>query len=59
MPQDTRPPLGRSALTSLLEHLQAMARNNAWANFRLLQACSQLPEEAYRARRTSFSRRST
>jgi DinB family len=41
-------------LTSLLEHLQAMARNNAWANFRLLQACSQLTEEAYRARRTSF-----
>jgi uncharacterized damage-inducible protein DinB len=41
-------------LTSLLEHLQAMAHNNAWANFRLLQACAQLTEEEYRARRTSF-----
>jgi uncharacterized damage-inducible protein DinB len=41
-------------LTSLVEHLQALARNNAWANFRLLRACSQLSEEAYRARRTSF-----
>jgi uncharacterized damage-inducible protein DinB len=41
-------------LTSLVEHLQAMARNNAWANFRLLNACSQLTEEEYRARRTSF-----
>ena len=41
-------------MTSLVEHMQAMARNNAWANFRLLNACSQLSEEAYRARRTSF-----
>jgi uncharacterized damage-inducible protein DinB len=41
-------------LTSLAEHLQAMARNNAWANFRLLQACSHLTEDEYRARRTSF-----
>jgi uncharacterized damage-inducible protein DinB len=41
-------------LTSLLEHLQALARNNAWANFRLLNACSRLTEEEYRARRTSF-----
>jgi uncharacterized damage-inducible protein DinB len=41
-------------VTSLLEHMQAMARNNAWANFRLLNACAQLTEEGYRARRTSF-----
>jgi uncharacterized damage-inducible protein DinB len=41
-------------VTSLTEHLRAMARNNAWANFRLLHACAQLTEEAYRARRTSF-----
>jgi uncharacterized damage-inducible protein DinB len=38
----------------LIEHLCAMARNNAWANHRLLNACAQLSEEAYRARRTSF-----
>jgi uncharacterized damage-inducible protein DinB len=29
-------------LSSLVDHLQAMARNNAWANFRLLEACAQL-----------------
>jgi uncharacterized damage-inducible protein DinB len=41
-------------VTSLAEHLCAMARNNAWANHRLLNACAQLSEEEYRARRTSF-----
>jgi uncharacterized damage-inducible protein DinB len=41
-------------VTSLAEHLRAMARNNAWANHRLLEACAQLSEEEYRARRTSF-----
>ena len=41
-------------MASLAKHLQAMARNNAWANFRMLQACSRLTDEAYRARRTSF-----
>ena len=41
-------------MTALVEHLRAMARNNAWANFRLLNACSHLTEEMYRARRTSF-----
>lgn len=41
-------------MTSLIEHLQAVARNNAWANLRLLEACSRLTEQAYRARRTSF-----
>ena len=40
-------------MTSLLEHLQAMARNNAWCNFRLLNACARLTEEEYRTRRTS------
>ena len=41
-------------MTSLAEHLRAMARNNAWANYRLLDACAQLTEEEYRAPRTSF-----
>jgi uncharacterized damage-inducible protein DinB len=41
-------------LSSLVEHLQAMARNSAWANFRLHEACGQLDDAAYRARRTSF-----
>jgi uncharacterized damage-inducible protein DinB len=41
-------------VTSLVEHLRAMARNNAWANHRLLNACAQLSGEDYRARRTSF-----
>src|SRR5919106_232620 len=31
-----------------------MARNNAWANFRLLSACAGLTEEEYRAPRVSF-----
>ena len=38
----------------LAEHLRAMARNNAWANYRLLNACAQLSDEDYRARRVSF-----
>lgn len=41
-------------MTSLAEHLRAMARNNAWANHRLLNACAQLSDEDYRAKRTSF-----
>lgn len=32
----------------------AMARNNAWANLRLYDACTKLSAEAYRARRASF-----
>jgi uncharacterized damage-inducible protein DinB len=32
----------------------AMARNNAWANHRLLKACGQLSPEAFAAERTSF-----
>ncbi|MGH6919448.1 MAG: DinB family protein [Geminicoccaceae bacterium] len=31
-----------------------MARNNAWANHRLLNACAQLSDEEYRAKRASF-----
>src|ERR671919_760748 len=45
---------GRSVVSSLAEHLRAMARNNAWANYRLLEACAKLSEEEYRARRVSF-----
>ena len=41
-------------MTSLTEHLRAMARNNAWANYRLLEACAQLSEADYSARRVSF-----
>jgi uncharacterized damage-inducible protein DinB len=41
-------------MSSLAEHLCAMARNNAWANFRLLEACARLSEAEYRAPRTSF-----
>jgi uncharacterized damage-inducible protein DinB len=41
-------------MPSLVEHLRAMGRNDAWANYRLLQACAKLSEVEYRARRTSF-----
>jgi uncharacterized damage-inducible protein DinB len=41
-------------MTSLVEHLGAMARNNAWANHRLHEACAKLSEDDYKARRTSF-----
>jgi uncharacterized damage-inducible protein DinB len=39
---------------SLLDHYQAMARNNAWSNYRLLKASSQLTPEEFGATRTSF-----
>jgi len=39
---------------TLVEHFRAMARNNAWANHRLLEACAGLGENGLRARRTSF-----
>ena len=39
---------------TLVEHFRAMARNNAWANHRLLEACAGLGEDDLRARRTSF-----
>lgn len=38
----------------LAQHFRAMARNNAWSNHRLLQACARLSEADYRAPRTSF-----
>jgi uncharacterized damage-inducible protein DinB len=38
----------------LSEHFRAMARNNAWANHRLLEACAALSDAEYRAKRTSF-----
>ncbi|MEX2647708.1 MAG: DinB family protein, partial [Alphaproteobacteria bacterium] len=39
---------------TLVEHMRAMARNNAWANHRLLTACGKLSEADYKATRTSF-----
>lgn len=38
----------------LVTHFRRMARNNAWSNWRLLDACSRLSPEEFRARRTSF-----
>ena len=38
----------------LVEHLCAMARNNAWSNYRLHNACAQLSEREYRTERVSF-----
>lgn len=39
---------------TLVEHVRAMARNNAWSNHRLLTACLGLTDEAFAARRTGF-----
>lgn len=41
-------------MTSGVEYMQAMARNNAWSNFRLLNACVKLAQEEFEAARTSF-----
>jgi len=41
-------------MTSGVNYMQAMARNNAWSNFRLLNACAKLTQEAFEAERTSF-----
>lgn len=38
----------------LSTHLQAMARNNAWSNHRLLRACGGLSQAEFEAKRTSF-----
>jgi uncharacterized damage-inducible protein DinB len=38
----------------LATHFRRMARNNAWSNWRLLEACAKLAPEEYRAARTSF-----
>src|ERR1700704_1480870 len=40
--------------TRLAGHFVAMARNNAWANHRLLSACEALGPEEFAAPRTSF-----
>ena len=40
--------------TGLVDHIVAMARNNAWANHRLLTACEALTPEEFAAPRTSF-----
>jgi len=40
--------------TRLAEHFVAMARNNAWANHRLLVACEELTPEEFAAPRVSF-----
>lgn len=39
---------------TLVEHVRAMARNNAWSNHRLLTACAGLTEDAFAAPRTGF-----
>lgn len=38
----------------LVTHFRRMARNNAWSNWRLLNACSHLSPEEFQATRTSF-----
>jgi uncharacterized damage-inducible protein DinB len=38
----------------LAGHFRAMARNNAWSNYRLHRACAELSEIEYRAERVSF-----
>ena len=43
-----------SSTDRLVAHFRAMARNNAWANARLLGACEALNAEAFAAPRTSF-----
>lgn len=40
--------------TGLVRHVVAMARNNAWANHRLLSACEALTPEEFAAPRVSF-----
>ncbi len=39
---------------SLLDHVREMARNNAWSNNRLLNACSNLSDQEFGATRVSF-----
>ena len=40
--------------TSLVTTYRAMARNNAWANHRLLGACARLTQAEFEAPRTGF-----
>jgi uncharacterized damage-inducible protein DinB len=44
----------RPAEDRLVAHFRAMARNNAWSNDRLLEACEGLSPEAFAAPRVSF-----
>jgi len=41
-------------MTAALDHLHLMARNNAYANERLYEACCKLSREAFEAERTNF-----
>jgi uncharacterized damage-inducible protein DinB len=41
-------------MTPLVRHFVGMARNNAWANHRLLTACEALTADEFAAPRTSF-----
>jgi uncharacterized damage-inducible protein DinB len=41
-------------MPSLVDHFRRMARNNAWANDRLLTACRQLTDAEFAAPRVSF-----
>lgn len=40
--------------SSPTRYFRAMARNNAWANHRLLSACAQLSDSEFQAKRVSF-----
>src|SRR5262249_30757724 len=54
LPGDRLPrPLG-SPRMSLASYFRTMARNNAWSNRRLLQACARLSQAEFEAPRTSF-----
>ncbi len=41
-------------MTSACDHLRLMARNNAYANEQLLEACCRLSQEDFEAQRTNF-----
>ena len=41
-------------VSHFVAHFVAMARNNAWANHRLLSACEALTAEEFAAMRTGF-----
>ncbi len=41
-------------MTGALDQLRLMARNNAYANERLFEACCQLSQDAFEAERTNF-----
>lgn len=41
-------------MASTISYFGALARNNAWSNYRLLKACRQLTQAAFTAPRTGF-----